>query len=251
MSANLSSEELERYARHLPIPEIGAEGQRRLKEAAVLIVGAGGLGSAAALYLAAAGVGRLGLVDGDAVSLSNLQRQILHGSAVLGQPKVESARRRLLDLNPLVRVEAYAEPFVAANAAALAAPYQIVVDGSDNLPTRFLINEVCVAAGKPFVYGAVFQFEGRASVFDARRGPCYGCLHPVLPPPGAVPDPAVGGVASPLPGTIGTIQAVETLKLLLGIGTPLVGRLLVYNALDLSFETVALRKNPDCKVCGS
>lgn len=250
MSADLSSEELERYARHLAIPEIGAEGQRRLKDSAVLIVGAGGLGSAAALYLAAAGVGRLGLVDGDVVALSNLQRQILHGSAALGQPKVESARRRLLDLNPGIRVDVYEERLTAVNAATIAVPYQVVVDGSDNIPTRYLVNEVCVRAGKPFVYGAVIRFEGRASVFDARRGPCYRCAHPALPPPGAVPDPAEVGVASMLPGTIGTIQAGETLKLLLGIGSPLTGRLLVYDALNASFEYVALRKNPRCEVCG-
>ncbi len=250
MSASLSSEELERYARHLVIPEIGVEGQRRLKESAVLIVGAGGLGSAAALYLAAAGVGRLGLVDGDVVTLSNLQRQILYGGGALGQPKVEAARRRLLDLNPGVRVDVYEERLTAANAAALVAPYQVIVDGSDNLPTRSLVNAACVRAGKPFVYGAVIRFEGRVSVFDARRGPCYQCVHPAPPPPRAVLDPAEAGVASALPGTIGTIQASETLKLLLGIGSPLTGRLLVYDALNASFEYVTLRKNPRCEVCG-
>ncbi len=251
MSADLSSEELERYARHLAIPEIGAEGQRRLKDSAVLIVGAGGLGSAAALYLAAAGVGRLGLVDGDIVALSNLQRQILHGSGMLGQPKVESARRRLLDLNPGVRVDVYDQPFRSSNAAAIASSYQVIVDGSDNLPTRYLLNDLCVLTGKPFVYGAVFRFEGRASVFDARRGPCYRCLHPVPPRPETIPSAAEGGVLGVLPGTIGTIQATETLKLLLGIGTPLIGRLLVYHALDLSFEEISLRRNPRCRICGS
>lgn len=250
MTADLLPEELQRYARHLSIPEIGLDGQRRLKESAVLVVGAGGLGSAAALYLAAAGVGRLGLVDGDVVALSNLQRQILHGSGTLGQPKVESARRRLSDLNPLVRVDTYDEPFTAANAAAIAAPYPIIVDGSDNFPTRCLINDVCVSTGKSFIYGAVFRFEGQASVFDARQGPCYRCFIPALPAPGQVPSAAEGGVLGVLPGTIGTLQATEAIKLLLGIGSPLIGRLLVYNALDMTFETVALKKNPACKICG-
>jgi len=250
MCPDLSHEEILRYSRHLLIPEVGLEGQRKLKSASVLVVGSGGLGSPAALYLAAAGVGHLGLVDYDVVDASNLQRQIIHGTATVGRRKVESARSRLLDLNPHIEVEIFDEPFTSANAQRIADAFQVIVDGSDNFPTRYLTNDLCVLSGKPNVYGAVFRFDGQASVFDARRGPCYRCLFPEPPPPGLVPSCADAGVLGILPGTIGTIQATEALKLLLGIGTSLIGKLMLYNALDMSFEYVALKKNPRCKVCG-
>jgi adenylyltransferase/sulfurtransferase len=250
MLPELSREEILRYSRHLLIPEVGLEGQRKLKGASVLVIGTGGLGSPVALYLAAAGVGRIGLVDYDVVDESNLQRQVIHGQASLGQLKVESARKRLLDLNPNIQVDAINEPFTSANAMALAAPYDILVDGTDNFPTRYLTNDLCVLTGKPNVYGAIFRFDGQASFFDARSGPCYRCIFPEPPPPGLVPSCADAGVLGILPGTIGTIQATETLKYLLGIGTSLSGRLLLYNALDLSFEYVRLKKNPKCRVCG-
>jgi adenylyltransferase/sulfurtransferase len=246
----LSHEEILRYSRHLLIPNLGLEGQRKLKSASVLVIGTGGLGSPVALYLAAAGVGRIGLVDYDVVDFSNLQRQVIHGTATLGRLKVESARRRLLDLNPAIAVTTYNEPFSAANARRIAADYQVIVDGSDNFPTRYLSNDLCVLTGKPNVYGSVYRFEGQVSVFDARRGPCYRCLFPEPPPPGLVPTCAEGGVLGVLPGTIGTLQATEALKLILGIGEPLIGRLLLYSALEGSFETIKLRKNPQCKVCG-
>lgn len=250
MTDELSREELLRYSRHLLIPGVGLDGQRKLKNASVLIVGTGGLGSPVSLYLAAAGVGRLGLADYDVVDRSNLQRQIVHGTAALGRPKVESARARLLDLNPDIQIDVYDEPFTSANAMHVAGPYQVLVDGTDNFPTRYLTNDLCVLTGKPLAYGAVFRFEGQASLFDARSGPCYRCLFPEPPPPGLVPSCADAGVLGILPGTIGTIQATETLKYLLGIGTSLSGRLLIYNALDMSFEYVQLKKNPACKVCG-
>jgi sulfur-carrier protein adenylyltransferase/sulfurtransferase len=250
MLPDLSFEEILRYSRHLLIPEVGLNGQRKLKAASVLIIGAGGLGSPAALYLAAAGVGRLGLVDYDVVEGSNLQRQIIHNTAALGTRKVESARQRILELNPAIQVDAFDEPFTSANAMRIAAPFDVILDASDNFPTRYLVNDLCVLTGKPLVYGAVFRFDGQASVFDARLGPCYRCLFPEPPPPGLVPSCADAGVLGILPGTIGTIQATETLKLLLGIGSSLVGRLLLYNALDMSFETIILKKNPNCVVCG-
>lgn len=250
MLPTLSREEILRYSRHLLIPEVGLEGQRKLKASSVLIVGTGGLGSPVALYLAAAGVGHLGLVDYDVVDASNLQRQVLHGTATLGKRKVESARARLLDLNPHIQVDIFDEPFTSSNARRIAEPFQVIVDGSDNFPTRYLTNDLCVLTGKPNVYGAVFRFDGQASVFDARRGPCYRCLFPEPPPPGVVPSCADAGVLGVLPGVIGLIQATETIKLLLGIGETLIGRLLLYNALDMSFETVALKKNPRCRVCG-
>ncbi len=250
MLPELSHEEILRYSRHLLIPEVGLDGQRKLKSASVLVIGTGGLGSPVALYLAAAGVGRIGLVDYDAVEASNLQRQVVHGTAALGRRKVESARARLLDLNPHIQVDIFDEPFVSANAMRIAEPFQVIVDGSDNFPTRYLTNDLCVLTGKPNVYGAVFRFDGQASVFDARRGPCYRCLFPEPPPPGVVPSCADAGVLGVLPGTIGLIQATETIKLLLGVGEPLIGRLLLYNALDMTFETVALKKNQRCKVCG-
>jgi adenylyltransferase/sulfurtransferase len=232
------------------MPEVGLAGQKKLKAASVLLIGTGGLGSPAALYLAAAGVGRIGLVDYDVVDFSNLQRQVIHGTANLGTLKVESARARMLDLNPDIQVEIYNEPFTSENAMRIARDYDILVDGTDNFPTRYLVNDVCVLLGKPNVYGSIFRFDGQASVFDARRGPCYRCLFPEPPPPGLVPSCAEGGVLGVLPGTIGTLQATETLKLILGVGEPLIGRLLLYNALDVSFEFVNLRKNPRCKVCG-
>ena len=246
----LSREEILRYSRHLLIPEVGLEGQRKLKAASVLVIGTGGLGSPTALYLAAAGVGRIGLVDYDVVDDSNLQRQVIHSTSGIGMLKVESARRRLLDLNPGIQVEIYNEPFTSANAMQIAADYDILIDGTDNFPTRYLTNDLCVLLGKPNVYGSIFRFDGQVSVFDARHGPCYRCLFPEPPPPGLVPSCAEGGVLGVLPGTIGTLQATEALKLILGIGEPLIGRLLLYNALDMSFEFVKLKKNPNCKVCG-
>lgn len=249
MLPTLSHEEILRYSRHLLIPEVGLEGQRKLKAASVLVIGIGGLGSPAALYLAAAGIGHIGLVDYDVVEASNLQRQVIHGTSGLGQLKVESARRRMVDINPGIRVETYNEPFTSANAMRISTDYDIVIDGTDNFPTRYLSNDVCVLSGKPNVFGAIFRFEGQVSVFDARRGPCYRCLFPEPPPPGLVPTCAEGGVLGVLPGTIGTLQATETIKLILGIGEPLIGRLLFYNALDMSFEFVNLQKNPHCKIC--
>jgi len=250
MTTELSHEEILRYSRHLLIPEVGLEGQKKLKAASALIIGTGGLGSPVALYLAAAGIGRLGLVDFDVVDSSNLQRQVIHGTATIGQLKVESAKTRLNDLNPDIQVEIYNEPFTSENAIRIASQYDILIDGTDNFATRYLTNDVCVFLGKPNVYGSIFRFDGQASVFDARTGPCYRCLFPEPPPPGLVPSCAEGGVLGVLPGTIGTIQATEALKVLLGIGSPLVGKLLLYNALDMSFDFVNLRKNPKCRVCG-
>ncbi|NMB88002.1 MAG: molybdopterin-synthase adenylyltransferase MoeB [Chloroflexi bacterium] len=250
MLPELSQNEISRYSRHLMIPEVGLEGQRKLKDASVLVVGTGGLGSPIALYLAAAGVGRIGLVDYDSVDFSNLQRQVIHGTANLGEPKVESARRRLLDLNPNIRVDAYTNLLNAKNAMRIAAGYDILVDGSDNFPTRYLLNDLAVLTDRPFVYGSIFRFEGQVSVFDHRQGPCYRCLFPEPPPPGLVPSCAEGGVFGVLPGTIGTLQATEVLKIILGAGNSLAGSLLVYDALEMSFQTLHLRKNPRCKVCG-
>ncbi len=251
MSADLNPEEILRYSRHLLIPDVGLEGQRRLKAASALIIGTGGLGSPAALYLAAAGVGRIGLVDFDMVDASNLQRQIVHGTSTLGARKVASARQRLLDLNPHIQVDGYDEPFTSGNAFRIAEGFDVIIDASDNFPTRYLSNDLCVLTGRPNVFGAIFRFDGQASVFDARRGPCYRCLFPEPPPPGLVPTCAEGGVFGVLPGVIGAIQATETIKLLLGIGDTLIGRLLLYNALDMTFDMVKLKKNPRCKACGT
>lgn len=251
MLPELSHDEILRYSRHLLIPEVGLEGQRKLKAASVLVVGTGGLGSPVAMYLAAAGVGRIGLVDYDVVDWSNLQRQIIHGISTIDQLKVESARARMLDINPEVEVDVYNEPLTSENAMRIAEPYDLIIDGTDNFPTRYLTNDLCVLTGKPNVYGSIFRFDGQVSVFDARRGPCYRCLFPEPPPPGLVPSCAEGGVLGVLPGTIGTLQATEALKLILDIGEPLIGKLLLYNALDQSFDFVKLRKNPNCKVCGS
>jgi len=250
MLPNLSHSEIMRYSRHLLIPEVGLEGQRKLKAAAVLVIGTGGLGSPVAMYLAAAGVGCIGLVDYDVVDFSNLQRQVIHGTSGIGALKVESARQRMLDINPGIQVDSYNEPFTSENAMRIARDYDILIDGTDNFPTRYLTNDVCVFLGKPNVYGSIYRFDGQVSVFDAQRGPCYRCLFPEPPPPGLVPSCAEGGVLGVLPGTIGTLQATEALKLILGIGDPLIGRLMLYNALDMSFEFVKLRKNPKCKVCG-
>ena len=246
----LTQAELLRYSRHLILPEVGLEGQRRLKAASVLIVGAGGLGSPLALYLAAAGVGRIGLVDFDRVDASNLQRQILYGTASVGRPKLEVARERLADLNPDVRVDLHETRLERTNALEIIRDYDVVADGTDNFPTRYLVNDACTLLGKPNVYGSIFRFEGQASVFDARVGPCYRCLYPDPPPPGLVPSCAEGGVLGVLPGVIGMIQGVEALKLLLGVGEPLVGRLLLFDALALSFRELALRKDPACPLCG-
>jgi adenylyltransferase/sulfurtransferase len=250
MLPDLTREEILRYSRQLLIPEIGLDGQRKLKASSVLIIGTGGLGSPVALYLAAAGVGHIGLVDYDVVDESNLQRQVVHGTGMVGKLKVDSARSRLLDLNPAIQVEVFNEPFTSANAMRIADPFDLIIDGSDNFPTRYLTNDLCVLTGKPNVYGAIYRFEGQVSVFYAREGPCYRCLFPEPPPPGLVPSCADAGVLGILPGTIGTIQATEAIKLLLGMGSSLVGRLLLYNALELSFEFVTLKKNPTCKVCG-
>ncbi len=250
MLPGLTRDEILRYSRHLLIPEVGLEGQRKLKGSSALIIGTGGLGSPVALYLAAAGIGRIGLVDYDVVDASNLQRQVIHGTSRVGQLKVESARERLIDLNPDVQVDVYNEPFTSSNAMQIAREYDILLDGTDNFPTRYLTNDVAVFLQKPNVYASIYRFDGQVSVFDARVGPCYRCLFPEPPPPGLVPSCAEGGVLGVLPGTIGTIQATEALKVLLGIGQPMVGRLLLYNALDMTFDFVKLKKNPKCRVCG-
>lgn len=246
----LTHEEVKRYSRHLIMPEVGMEGQKKLKAATVLLIGAGGLGSPLAMYLAAAGIGRIGLVDYDVVDYTNLQRQIIHGTKDVGRPKLDSARERILDINPHVRVDTYDVPLTSANALEIFEPYDIIIDGTDNFPTRYLTNDACVLLGKPNVYGSIFRFEGQASVFYAEEGPCYRCLFPEPPPPGLVPSCAEGGVLGILPGTIGAIQATEAVKLILGAGESLVGRLLLYDALNMSFEQVRLRKNPNCPVCG-
>jgi molybdopterin/thiamine biosynthesis adenylyltransferase/rhodanese-related sulfurtransferase len=249
MTTQLSHEEIRRYSRHLIMPEVGMDGQRKLKEASVLCVGAGGLGSPLLLYLAAAGVGHIGLVEFDVVDESNLQRQIIHGTSTLGKSKLESAKARLLDLNPLIEITGYEEPLTSANAMDIIPHYDVVADGTDNFQTRYLTNDACVMLGKPNVYGSIFRFEGQASVFYAQEGPCYRCLFPEPPPPGLVPSCAEGGVLGVLPGVIGTIQATEAVKLIIGQGEPLIGRLLLYDALEMSFTTLKLRKNPDCVIC--
>ncbi|HKZ85737.1 MAG TPA: molybdopterin-synthase adenylyltransferase MoeB [Anaerolineae bacterium] len=249
-SVQLSHEEIRRYSRHLIMPEVGMAGQKKLKAASVLTVGAGGLGSPLAMYLAAAGVGRIGVVDFDVVDESNLQRQIIHGQSWLGKPKRESARTRLLDINPFIQVDTYGDPLTSANALEIMRDYDVIVDGTDNFQTRYLVNDACVLLDKPNVYGSIFRFEGQASVFYAKEGPCYRCLYPEPPPPGLVPSCAEGGVLGVLPGVIGTIQATEAIKLIIGQGEPLIGRLLLYDALEMSFRTLKLRKNPECPVCG-
>jgi adenylyltransferase/sulfurtransferase len=233
------------------MPEVGVEGQRKLKASKVLCIGAGGLGSPVAMYLTAAGVGTLGLVDFDVVDFSNLQRQILHGTPDVGRTKLASARDRLQALNPEITIKTYETALSSENALKLFQPYDVIVDGTDNFPTRYLVNDACVLLGKPNAYGSIFRFEGQASVFGAKNGPCYRCLYPEPPPPGLVPSCAEGGVLGVLPGIIGTIQAMETIKLILGIGEPLVGRFLIFDALRMKFRELKLQKDPDCPVCGT
>ncbi|HLA91083.1 MAG TPA: molybdopterin-synthase adenylyltransferase MoeB [Gemmatimonadaceae bacterium] len=250
-SPDLSQDEILRYSRHLIIPDVGLAGQKKIKAARVLLIGAGGLGSPLALYLAAAGVGHIGLVDFDVVDITNLQRQVLHGTKDVGRPKLDSARDRIADVNPYVKLTTYETVLTSENALEIIRDYDIVIDGTDNFPTRYLVNDACVILGKPNVYGSIFRFEGQASVFATEHGPCYRCLFPEPPPPGLVPSCAEGGVLGVLPGLIGTIQATEALKLIVGIGEPLIGRLLLVDALHGRFRTVTLRKNPECPACGT
>ncbi len=250
-TAELNKDEVKRYSRHVIMPEVGIEGQRRLKASAVLLIGTGGLGSPLALYLAAAGIGRIGLVDYDVVDFSNLQRQVIHGVSTVGASKLDSAAARMLDLNPDIEVVKYNEPLTSENAERIfSEDWDIVIDGTDNFPTRYLVNDACVKLGLPNVYGSIFRFEGQLSVFHAAAGPCYRCMFPEPPPPGLVPSCAEGGVLGILPGTIGTMQATEAIKLLLGIGEPMIGRMLLYDALEMSFHTIKVRKDPACPVCG-
>jgi len=249
-AVTLSHAEIRRYSRHLILPEVGLEGQKQLKAASILLIGTGGLGSPLAMYLAAAGIGRLGLVDYDVVDESNLQRQVIHGTSDVGRSKLESAAATLADLNPYVVLEKYAVPLTSENALDILANYDVIIDGTDNFPTRYLLSDAAVMLGKPLVYGSIFRFEGQLSVFYAKEGPCYRCLFPVPPPPGLVPSCADGGVLGVLPGTIGTLQATEAIKLIVGFGQPMIGRLLLYDASEMSFETIKLRKNPNCPVCG-
>src|SRR5713101_6752561 len=245
----LSNEEIARYSRHVIIPEVGMTGQRKLKAASVLMIGTGGLGAPLGMYLAAAGVGRLGLVDFDVVDVSNLQRQIIHGTRDVGRPKIASARDRLEDINPHVEIETHETRLTSANALQLFGNYDVIVDGTDNFPTRYLVNDACVLTGKPNVYGSIFRFEGQVSVFWAERGACYRCLYPEPPPPGLVPSCAEGGVLGVLPGIIGAIQANETIKIILGAGDPMIGRLLLFDALKMKFRELKLRKDPACPIC--
>jgi len=251
VAPGLTAEELRRYSRHLILPELGLEGQKKLKAASVLLVGAGGLGSPLALYLAAAGIGRLGLVDFDVVDESNLQRQVLHGTKDVGRSKLASARDRIYDINPHVEVDLYETQLTSENALDLIRPYDVVADGTDNFPTRYLVNDASVLTGTPNVYASIFRFDGQVSVFGTTDGPCYRCLYPEPPPPGLVPSCAEGGVLGVLPGIVGTLQATEVLKLVAGIGDLLVGRLLLVDALGMRFRTLKVRKNPDCPVCGT
>lgn len=248
--AELTVEEIRRYSRHLIIPDVGMDGQRRLKNARVLIVGAGGLGSPALLYLAAAGVGTLGVADFDVVDESNLQRQVIHGTRDVGRPKAESARDAVSEVNPLVQVVLHQERLDSDNALHILAGYDLIVDGTDNFATRYLVNDACVLLGKPYVWGSIYRFDGQASVFWAEHGPCYRCLYPEPPPPGMVPSCAEGGVLGVLCGSIGSIQVTEAIKLLTGIGDPLVGRLMIYDALEMSYRSVTVRKDPECPLCG-
>jgi sulfur-carrier protein adenylyltransferase/sulfurtransferase len=247
----LSKEEVLRYSRHLIMPEVGMEGQLKLKRAKVLCIGTGGLGAPLGLYLAAAGVGRIGLVDFDSVDYTNLQRQILFSTSDVGRPKIEAAAERLRGLNPEIQIDTFETHLSSENALEIMKDYDIVLDGTDNFPTRYLVNDACVISGKPNVYGSIFRFEGQVSIFGAPGGPCYRCLYPEPPPPGLVPSCAEGGVLGVLPGTVGAIQATETLKLIIGKGEPLVGRLLLFDALAMRFRELKLRKNPECPVCGA
>ncbi len=245
----LSHEEVQRYSRHLIMPEVGMTGQKKLKAASILLIGAGGLGSPLAMYLAAAGIGRIGLVDYDVVDYTNLQRQVVHGTKDVGRPKLASAKERILDINPHVLVDTYEIPLTSDNALEIFAPYDVIIDGTDNFPTRYLTNDACVLLGKPNVYGSIYRFDGQTSVFYAKEGPCYRCLFPEPPPPGLVPSCAEGGVLGILPGVIGAIQATEAIKLILGVGDSLIGRLMLYDALTMTVEEVYLQKNPNCPVC--
>jgi sulfur-carrier protein adenylyltransferase/sulfurtransferase len=247
---SLTAHEVARYSRHLIMPEVGMEGQKRLKAAGVLLIGAGGLGSPLGLYLAAAGIGRIGLVDFDVVDFSNLQRQILHGTPDVGRPKLHSARDRLHAINPEVHLDLYETRLTSANALRIFEPYDIIIDGTDNFATRYLVNDACVLLHKPNVYGSIFRFDGQASVFAPPAGPCYRCLYPEPPPPGEVPSCAEGGVLGILPGLVGCIQATEAVKLILDKGSPLIGRLLLYDALQMRFQEFKVRRNPNCPMCG-
>ncbi|MFZ0738989.1 MAG: molybdopterin-synthase adenylyltransferase MoeB [Candidatus Acidiferrales bacterium] len=249
-TTTLSNDEILRYSRHLIMPEVGMDGQLKLKRARVLLVGTGGLGAPLGLYLAAAGVGRIGVVDFDKIDFTNLQRQIMFGTSDVGRPKIEAAAERLGNLNPEIQIDRYETQLTSANALEIFRDYDIIVDGTDNFPTRYLVNDACVLLGKPNVYGSIFRFEGQASIFGYPGGPCYRCLYPEPPPPGLVPSCAEGGVLGVLPGIIGSIQAMETLKLILGSGEPLIGRLLLFDALGMKFRELKLRKNPDCPICG-
>lgn len=249
-AVNLSKDEILRYSRHLIMPEVGMEGQLKLKQAKVLLVGTGGLGAPLGLYLAAAGVGRIGLVDFDVVDFTNLQRQVIHGTKDVGKKKLDSAIESMSDINPHIQLDRHEVALTSENALQIIRDYDIVVDGTDNFPTRYLVNDACVLLNKPNVYGSIFRFEGQATVFAYEGGPCYRCLYPEPPPPGLVPSCAEGGVLGILPGIIGLIQATEAVKLILGIGQTLVGRLLLYDALGMKFRELKLRKNPDCPVCG-
>jgi adenylyltransferase/sulfurtransferase len=249
-AAELSVDEIRRYSRHLIIPDVGVTGQKRLKNAKVLCVGAGGLGSPALMYLAAAGVGTLGIVEFDTVDESNLQRQIIHGQSDIGRPKAESARDKILEINPYVTVNIHGEPLSRDNAMQIFADYDLIVDGTDNFATRYLVNDAAVLLGKPYVWGSIYRFDGQASVFWSEHGPCYRCLYPEPPPPGMVPSCAEGGVLGVLCASIGSIQVTEAIKLLTGIGEPLVGRLMVYDALEMNYRSVKVRKDPNCVLCG-
>ncbi|MGD0684871.1 MAG: adenylyltransferase/sulfurtransferase MoeZ [Streptosporangiaceae bacterium] len=249
-AAELSVDEVRRYSRHLIIPDVGMTGQKRLKNARVLCVGAGGLGSPALLYLAAAGVGTLGVVDFDVVDESNLQRQIIHGQSDIGRPKAESARDSITEINPYVKVILHETQLDSDNALEIFAQYDLIVDGTDNFATRYLVNDACVLLGKPYVWGSIYRFDGQASVFWAEYGPCYRCLYPEPPPPGMVPSCAEGGVLGVLCGSVGSIQVTEAIKLITGIGDPLAGRLMIYDALEMSYRTVRVRKDPECAICG-
>jgi molybdopterin/thiamine biosynthesis adenylyltransferase/rhodanese-related sulfurtransferase len=249
-AAKLSKEEILRYSRHLIMPEVGMEGQLKLKQAKVLLIGTGGLGAPLGLYLTAAGVGKLGLVDFDVVDFTNLQRQVTFGTSDVGRPKIAAARERLANMNPNIEIQAFETKLSSQNALELFQDFDIIVDGTDNFPTRYLVNDACILLGKPNVYGSIFRFEGQATVFGAPGGPCYRCLYPEPPPPGLVPSCAEGGVLGVLPGIVGTIQAMETIKLILGSGDSLAGRLLLFDALGMKFRELKLRKNPACPVCG-
>jgi len=251
MQPTLTEEEIRRYVRTIALPEVGPEGQHKLKAASVLVIGAGGLGSPVAMYLAAAGIGRIGIVDPDTVDISNLQRQVIHDTAMIGRFKAESAGEKMLRLNPHIRVDIHTESFNPDNAEKIAGDYAILIDGTDNFPARYLINDLCVLTGKTYVYGAVYRFEGQVSVFDAKKGPCYRCLFPEPPPPDLTVNNSATGIFNVLPGTVGTIEVSETLKLILGTGVSLIGKLLLYDALSMSFQTVQLQKNPDCAICGT